>query len=53
MNFEYDSYKHQLDNYHTKRKLLLNGQKETKNIAQAQTRVGQVVQSLHKEKKFK
>ena len=53
MNFEYDTYKHQLDSYHKRRKLLINGQKETKNIAQAQTRVRQVVQSLHKEKKFK
>lgn len=53
MNFEYDKYKHQLDNYHAQRTKLINGKKEIKNITETKARVRQMVQSLHKVKKFK
>lgn len=55
INFEYDTYRKQLDFYQEKRKerYLLNGQKKTKELTSTQKRVGQMVQSLHKEKKFK
>ena len=55
VNFEHEVYKKQLDNYQEKRKEIyfLNGKEKTKKLTETQTRVRQVVQSVHKAKKFR